>query len=295
MRVLCLLLACLSLAGCELWFGGGRQREPADDSARAQKVEAPARPKAKAKPEIPLHPELARSQALLAEAAALPTAGNQFMGELEQARARLDQAVAIWKAEKGKLDEDDEEWHEVHHLNYLARQRTAIVVMKARGLDAQHQLAALQSPGARSAAQPRRPKPITTRPAVATDLPPLLQELRPRQEPRGLVLTLDERHFAPGQASLMNGEALLDALLEYLVGHPAKNVACEGHSGSEESDASGQYLSQQRARAVQQALLEGGLEFSRITAVGYGGTHPLVSDGVVLGRSARVEIVISDS
>jgi outer membrane protein OmpA-like peptidoglycan-associated protein len=93
----------------------------------------------------------------------------------------------------------------------------------------------------------------------------------------------------------MNGEALLDALLEYLVGHPAKNVACEGHSGSEESDASGQYLSQQRARAVQQALLEGGLEFSRITAVGYGGTHPLVSDGVVLGRSARVEIVISDS
>jgi outer membrane protein OmpA-like peptidoglycan-associated protein len=286
MRAALVLAACLWLGGCMLFGGGGGGgSSPGRETPKSQPPRDPG---------PPLHPELVRSQSLIDQAAANPTVSSQFNEELGGARAQLDQAVAIWKAEKGKLDEDDEEWQELQHLNYLARQRTALVVMKARGLDAQRQLAELQSRHRTALGQKPRRQAVPAKPAPLPTLPAQLQDLRPRQEPRGLVLTLNERQFEPGQAVLVNGEALLDALMEYLIANPGKSVACEGYSDSQEGEASGQRLSQQRARAVQQALLERGLEFSRITAVGYGSSRPLVSDGVMLGNSTRVEIVISD-
>lgn len=259
------LLAAAGLGGCALWGGGAR--------------------------EIAIHPELERTRDLIELAAKGPTISSQFKGELDRARTPLDHALMIWNAEQGDVDEDDDEGRDIRHLNYLARQRTAIVVMKARGLNAQRELAERQSAGGSLLA--RADEPQARRPVVAGEaaLPALLRELRPRQETRGLVLTLDEHRFGEGQR-LVNSDPLLDTLLQYLVANPTKVVACEGYADAAEQVAGGQKASQDRARAVQAALLERGLELSRVTAVGYGHARP---DGAGAEGPRRVEIVISDT
>jgi outer membrane protein OmpA-like peptidoglycan-associated protein len=256
MRAL-LIPAVALLGGCMLWGGGPRETPP--------------------------NPELERSRALIAQAARNPTVSEHFKDDLARARAALDQADMIWSEERGKLDEDDEEWIEIRHLNHMARQRTALAVMKARALDARRELQALQS------GTPPRPGVTGKPPAAAAGpglsaLPAPLRSLQPRLESRGLVLTLDDRHFESGGARLLDGAAApLDAVLQYLVANPAKNLACEGYSEGAET----QKLSQQRARVVQQELLERGLELSRVTAVGYGTAGN--------GSGTRVELVISDT
>lgn len=242
--------------------------------------------------EVPANPELEHSRNQIERAAKNPTISAHFKDELATAQAALDQAQAIWIAERGRLDEDDDEWLEMRHLNYVARQRTAIIVMKARGLDAQQQLSELQSERAQVLASARKPE-VQAAPQSAPDrLPATLQSLQPRQEARGLVLTLDERHFNATQ-QLIDSEPQFDALMEYLVANPGTRVSCEGHVDASLGASQGQRLSQQRARAVQDALLRRGVEFSRVTAVGYGATRPQ-QPGSTTGNG-RVEIVISDS
>lgn len=285
MRAAALLIVSLLLEGCVLWGGAAREASPAGpEPERSRSVVR----------EVPPNPELEHSRGLISQAEKDPRAKSQFKADLDQARAALDQALAIWIEERGKLDEDDEEWQEIRHLNYVARQRTAIVVMKTRGLAAQHELAQLQSrhpPGLESRKQARAHSPVVP-PDVARDVPPSLQSMRPRQDPRGLVLTLDSRYFGDDQR-LVNGDALIDALLAYLVANPAKIVSCEGHSDARDGAALSQRLSQQRARAVQEALLERGLELSRVTAIGYGNSRSSAETWGPAG-SRRVEIVISE-
>ncbi|HXG28586.1 MAG TPA: OmpA family protein [Nevskiales bacterium] len=276
------VLACLPallLGGCVLWGADQREEAPQASSAPAAARPPPERTALlQRRREIPPNPELERSRALIEQAARDPTVSQHFQDDLARARAALDQAVMIWNEEKGRLDTDDEEWLQMRHLNYMARQRTALAVMKARGLDARRELEALQS-----TAPPRRPEAaVAESEATPPAVPLALRALQPRRETRGLVLTLGEQHFEPGQARLINSDTLLDAVLQYLVAHPATSLACEGYSDG----AAAQKLSQQRARAVQQALLERGLELSRVTAVGYGSAG---------GAGARVELVISDT
>ncbi len=270
MHAVIALAASLLLGGCMLW-GGGQPRE------------------------IPPSPELVRTRNLINQAAKNPTVNSHFKTDIERARAALDQAVMLWNEENGKPDEDDEEWREISHLNYLARQRIAIVVMQARGLDAQRELGELQSERERLLAHSRKVEAPSASIATASELPSPLQALHPRFEARGLVLTLDDSHFENDKPRLANSDALLDALLQYLVANPARSVACEGYSDAQPGEAHAQLMSQQRARAVQEALLERGLEFSRVTAVGYGSTRPLPgSQGELAGRNnRRVEIVIA--
>lgn len=272
--IVVLLLAGIPLGGCAL-FGG----KPAAA--------------------IPPNPELEYSRSLIDQAGRDATISTHFRGDLERARATLDQALMIWNEERGRLDEDDDEWQEIRHLNHMARQRTALIVMQARALDAQYGLNELQSEHERQLLAQSH-KQAVLRPATAASqsslqLSQVLQALRPRQEPRGLVLTLDERNFAPGQGQLVGDGEVFDALLQYLVANPGKTVSCEGYANELSAKDNSQRLSQARARAVQDALLERGLELSRVTAVGYGNTGQVRDGQENNSGSNRVEIVLSDS
>lgn len=280
MRAAIALATSLLLGGCMLWGGSQPRQTPSSPD--------PSSPH-------PSSPELERTRDLINQAARHPTVSSHFKVEIERARANLDQAVLLWNEEDGKPDEDDEEWREISHLNYLARQRTAIVVMQARGLDAQRELGELQSERERLLAHSRKPQAPSAVSAPTSGFPQSLQALRPRQEARGLVLTLDDSYFENDKPRLANSGALLDDLLKYLVANPAMSVACEGYFDAQSGETRAQLLSQQRARAVQEALLERGLEFSRVTAVGYGSRRPLSgSQGEFSGRNnRRVEIVIA--
>lgn len=268
MRAAPILVLCALLAGCTLWGGGTRVTR-----------------------EIPRHPELERTRALIERAEKDPASRDAFKAEVDRSRAAYSAALAIWNEERGTVDEDDDEWQEISHLNHVARQRVSIVLMKARGLAAQREMAELLRSTNSAALRPsRRPGVIAESRPVSTALPEILRSrLQAREDTRGLILTLHDAYFAPGSADLQGGDAELDALVSFLVANPSRPVTCEGHSDSHGAEAANQKLSQQRAREVQQALLERGLEFTRVTAIGYG------SQADASGRSGRrVEIVVAE-
>lgn len=74
--------------------------------------------------------------------------------------------------------------------------------------------------------------------------------------------------------------------------YPEQTISVEGHTDSVGSDTYNQNLSEKRADAVRDYLVDRGTPSSRIRAVGYGETHPKASNDTPEGRqlNRRVEI-----
>jgi outer membrane protein OmpA-like peptidoglycan-associated protein len=70
----------------------------------------------------------------------------------------------------------------------------------------------------------------------------------------------------------------------------------EGHTDSTGSEQYNQRLSENRAKAVRDALMMKGLNSARIQTVGYGEQYPATGNETTEGRqrNRRVEVVISD-
>lgn len=78
--------------------------------------------------------------------------------------------------------------------------------------------------------------------------------------------------------------------------HPQRTVLIEGYTDSRGSDAYNLGLSERRAEAVQDFLLENGISPDRVRARGYGKAYPVASNATEAGRlqNRRVEVVISE-
>ena len=88
----------------------------------------------------------------------------------------------------------------------------------------------------------------------------------------------------------------LDSIATMLERHAGWTLSIEGHTDSVGNAAANQMLSQQRAEAVRAALIaRHGVAATRITATGFGSTHPRESNATIEGRARnrRVEIVRS--
>jgi len=91
-------------------------------------------------------------------------------------------------------------------------------------------------------------------------------------------------------------EAQFDAELEkvavFLTKHPDLVVDIEGHSDSQGAAEYNKSLSQKRADAVKQQLVEHhGIAAERITAIGYGEEKPIASNDTAEGRKANRRVV----
>ena len=116
-----------------------------------------------------------------------------------------------------------------------------------------------------------------------------------KQTTRGLVVNLSDVLFDVGKADLKPGAARnLGRIAQVLQQYPSYKISVEGHTDSKGSAALNQRLSEQRAEAVRQALVSGGLDESRITAQGFGATQPVTTNATRAGRqlNRRVEIVV---
>jgi outer membrane protein OmpA-like peptidoglycan-associated protein len=114
----------------------------------------------------------------------------------------------------------------------------------------------------------------------------------------GLIINLggDRLRFASGSAALPAGELPdLDRTAKLLSDYPELAARVEGHTDSVGSAALNQRLSQQRAEAVMAALVDRGVEASRLNAEGLGPDRPIASNATAEGRSRnrRVEIYIT--
>lgn len=117
-----------------------------------------------------------------------------------------------------------------------------------------------------------------------------------KEEERGLVVTLSGSVlFRSGEAALLSSARVkLDQIAEALLAVRERNLVVEGHTDSQGSDSYNQSLSQRRADAVRNYLVQRGYPDSRIQARGEGEYSPVADNGSAEGRAnnRRVEIVI---
>jgi outer membrane protein OmpA-like peptidoglycan-associated protein len=133
--------------------------------------------------------------------------------------------------------------------------------------------------------------------ARAQELADQVNDLQAQLTNRGLVLTLGDVLFDTGRAGLKaGGLRAVDRLATFLADYPERTVLVEGFTDATGSDATNQALSERRADAVRQALLERGVADARIRTRGYGEAYPVATNDTAAGRqeNRRVEVVISD-
>jgi outer membrane protein OmpA-like peptidoglycan-associated protein len=114
--------------------------------------------------------------------------------------------------------------------------------------------------------------------------------------PRGLKVNMADVLFAFGKYDLQ--PAAREALAKFsgiVIAHPGLHLSIEGYTDSVGTDAFNQTLSEQRANAVHDYLVQQGLDPSSITATGFGKANPVASNDTADGRqqNRRVEIIIS--
>jgi outer membrane protein OmpA-like peptidoglycan-associated protein/Tol biopolymer transport system component len=86
----------------------------------------------------------------------------------------------------------------------------------------------------------------------------------------------------------------MERIINYLRDNPDKNIQIEGHTDDQGTDEYNNKLSIDRAKAVREYLVAAGIDGSRISAVGYGKTKPLIPDKTEEARkmNRRVELKI---
>lgn len=227
--------------------------------------------------------------------------------------------LALAKAEKAYKDEDDA--FRIRDLAYIAQRKAelagaiASITVQQKGqadanktfVDTQGKVLD-QAKGDLSATQTALVE--TARVAAEAEKDKLAAEQRARdaqaalarlaavkEEPRGVVITLSGSVlFASNQTVLLGAaRTKLDQVAEVLLTTRERNITVEGHTDSQGSDSHNMTLSQGRADAVRNYLIERGYEPDRIQAHGLGEGTPIADNGNAEGRAnnRRVEIIIA--
>jgi outer membrane protein OmpA-like peptidoglycan-associated protein len=120
--------------------------------------------------------------------------------------------------------------------------------------------------------------------------------LETRDSARGLIINMSDVVFDTGRATLKPGaREKLAKIAGVLLTHPDLKLEVDGHTDSVGGDDYNQKLSESRAAAVRDFLVQQGVSSSSITAIGFGKTQPVASNDNAAGRqlNRRVEVVVS--
>jgi len=101
-------------------------------------------------------------------------------------------------------------------------------------------------------------------------------------------------NFDTGKYDLKpESQGTIDQIIALLVDNTDLNVSIEGHTDNVGQPAANKTLSEQRARAVRDAVVKGGVNGSRVNAIGWGQERPIADNRSEDGRAKnrRVEIV----
>ena len=261
-------------------------------------------------------PALEQARSTVERTTTNPAVGRYAQLELREARDALARADQAWNK--------DHDETETKHLAYLAERRAEIAsnAARARELDVQvqssgsetnrlrlqartteaeqatqrAQMAQQQAMGAEQRAKQQQQAAMSAQDRVRA-LEGELRDLEAQQTERGLLVTLGDVLFAFDKAELSaQAGPRMDKLASFLKQFPERKVLIEGFTDSVGNDGYNRSLSERRAQAAGDALVQRGVDRARISARGFGKSHPVASNGSPEGRAMnrRVEIVIAD-
>jgi OmpA-OmpF porin, OOP family len=244
---------------------------------------------------------LEQARTAYAQAEQTPAVVTNAPVPLQEANQALQRAERVWT--------NDHDTEEVQHLASLAIQRVEIAKAAAEKKVAETQIQQATEERDRillnartretQRAQHEAVQATQQAQAATNQVQQLQQELaalKAQQTDRGLVLTLGDVLFETGKAELRPGALRnLYPLVTFLQKYPERRVLIEGHTDSVGSEASNLDLSQRRADAVRDFLLQNGVRAAQITTQGYGKASPVASNDTTAGRqqNRRVELIIS--
>jgi outer membrane protein OmpA-like peptidoglycan-associated protein len=124
----------------------------------------------------------------------------------------------------------------------------------------------------------------------------LNQILQTRDSARGLIISMSDVLFDSGKFSLNPGaREKLAKVAGILMSYPSLIIEVGGYTDNVGSDDMNQTLSQNRAGAVRDYLVNQGVTSGSVTSRGFGNTSPVASNDNSSGRQSnrRVELVVS--
>ena len=120
--------------------------------------------------------------------------------------------------------------------------------------------------------------------------------LATRDTARGLIANMSDVLFKTGSFELLPGaRERLAKVSGIVIAHPGLHLEVEGHTDGVGSDDYNQKLSENRAGAVRDYLIQQGIADSAIVSRGLGKTQPVATNDTTEGRqqNRRVELVLS--
>lgn len=118
-----------------------------------------------------------------------------------------------------------------------------------------------------------------------------------RSDTRGLIVTLPGIFFDSGKSALKAGaKNTLTKIATQLKGDDTVRISVEGHTDADGSEDANQELSEKRASAVRDFLVNAGVPSDHISASGKGESQPVASNKTAAGKqqNRRVELVITN-
>jgi outer membrane protein OmpA-like peptidoglycan-associated protein len=120
--------------------------------------------------------------------------------------------------------------------------------------------------------------------------------LETRDSARGLIVSMSDVLFDTGQYTLKPGaREKLAKVAGILIAYPTLNIEVGGYTDNVGGDDMNQKLSENRAGAVRDYLVEQGVGTNSVSAKGFGNSLPVASNDNASGRqeNRRVELVVS--
>jgi outer membrane protein OmpA-like peptidoglycan-associated protein len=154
-------------------------------------------------------------------------------------------------------------------------------------LPVSHLTAAAPAPRATTTSAPK-PVPVPP-PAAAVDSDALYNSLVVQGR------TVVPLTFVPSRDTLAaSSQPLIDRIVAMMKAHPDLAVRVEGHTDNAGDPDENMRLSAERAIAVQDRIIVGGIEAKRLDAVGVGGLQPIADNSTAEGRekNRRIELVV---
>src|SRR5215467_4631951 len=263
-----------------------RETTQTAEEARVMAVKQRAEDEAQAKAAA----EKAEAEAREAKARADAEAEAQRRARAEQAQKAAEEARTAAEKAKAEAEQAAQE---------AARQKEEAEKAKAEAV-AQQQALAEQAARAQQAAaqseQLRQQAEKEKQELRARLLQQLNSILATHDSARGLIASMSDVLFKTGSFELLPGaRERLAKISGIVLAYPSLHLQVEGHTDSVGSDEYNQQLSEKRAGAVRDYLVQQGISEGAIEARGFGKTDPVASNETAEGRqqNRRVEMVIS--